>query len=63
MTLDDGTQVRLPTIPLELDGKRIGAPQHLPKPGRDTRAVLAALGYDEARIAELLASGAAEESQ
>jgi crotonobetainyl-CoA:carnitine CoA-transferase CaiB-like acyl-CoA transferase len=63
VTLDNGTQVRLPTIPLELDGKRIGAPQHLPKPGRDTRAVLAGLGYDEARIAQLLASGAAEESQ
>ncbi|MCX9146412.1 CaiB/BaiF CoA transferase family protein [Erythrobacter sp. WG] len=62
VTLDNGTLVRLPTIPLEMDGKRIGAPQKLPKPGRDARAVLAGLGYDEARIAELISSGAVEES-
>lgn len=62
VTLDNGTHVRLPTIPLELDGKRIGAPQELPKPGRDARAVLAGLGYAEARIEELIASGAVEES-
>lgn len=62
VTLDNGTHVRLPTIPLEMDGKRIGAPQELPKPGRDARAVLAGLGYDEARIEELIGSGAVEES-
>ncbi len=62
VTLDNGTHVRLPTIPLEMDGKRIGAPQELPKPGRDARAVLAELGYAEARIEELIASGAVEES-
>ena len=62
VTLDNGTHVRLPTIPLEMDGKRIGAPQELPRPGRDARAVLAGLGYDEARIAELIGSGAVEES-
>ncbi len=62
VTLDNGTEVRLPTIPLEMDGKRIGAPQSLPKPGRDARAVLAALGYPQARIDELIASGSVEES-
>ncbi|MFN3989509.1 MAG: CaiB/BaiF CoA transferase family protein [Erythrobacter sp.] len=62
VTLDNGTQVRLPTIPLEMDGKRIGAPQTLPKPGRDARAVLAGLGYDNKRINELIAAGSVEES-
>lgn len=62
VTLDNGTEVRLPTIPLEMDGKRIGAPQSLPKPGRDARAVLADLGYTPAKIDELIASGSVEES-
>ncbi|MFW5633374.1 MAG: CaiB/BaiF CoA transferase family protein, partial [Erythrobacter sp.] len=62
VTLDNGTEVRLPTIPLEMGGKRIGATQHLPKPGRDARAVLAGLGYDEDRIAALIAGGAVGES-
>jgi crotonobetainyl-CoA:carnitine CoA-transferase CaiB-like acyl-CoA transferase len=59
VTLDNGTQVRLPTIPLEMGGERIGAPQELPKPGRDARAVLAGLGYDADRIAALIEGGAA----
>ncbi len=62
VTLDNGTTVRLPTIPLEMNGKRIGAPQALPKPGRDARAVLAALGYPQQRIDELIAAGSVEES-
>ena len=63
VTLDNGTAVRLPTIPLEMGGQRIGAPQELPKPGRDARKVLAGLGYDEDRIAALIAGGAVGESQ
>ncbi|MEM6266542.1 MAG: CaiB/BaiF CoA-transferase family protein, partial [Pseudomonadota bacterium] len=58
VTLDDGTQVRLPTIPLEMDGKRIGSPQELPVPGRDAHAVLMALGYDTAKADALIAAGA-----
>ncbi|RJY10028.1 CaiB/BaiF CoA transferase family protein [Aurantiacibacter aquimixticola] len=58
VTLDSGEQVRLPAIPLEMGGERIGSDQHLPKPGRDTAEVLAALGYDSGRIAALRGSGA-----
>lgn len=58
VTLDSGEQVRLPTIPLEMGGERIGSPQQLPTPGADSGAVLAALGYDAERIATLKASGA-----
>lgn len=60
--LDNGTRVRLPTIPLEMAGQRIGGPQKLPRPGRDARAVLAGLGYDDDRIESLISSGAVEES-
>ncbi|APE28088.1 CaiB/BaiF CoA transferase family protein [Aurantiacibacter gangjinensis] len=63
VTLDNGTDVRLPTIPLEMAGQRIGSPQTLPSPGADARAVLEALGYDEDRIAQLQRSGAVGEPQ
>ncbi len=63
VTLDNGTQVRLPTIPLEMNGQRIGGPQNLPKPGRDMRAVLSALGYDETKMDVLLQAGAVGETE
>lgn len=63
VTLDTGTETKLPTIPLEMDGKRPGAPSALPLPGADARAVLAALGYPAERIAALIDSGAVEESR
>ena len=63
VTLDSGEQTRLPTIPLEMDGKRPGGASALPLPGADARAVLAGLGYAEDRIAVLIESGAVEESR
>lgn len=63
VTLDDGRETRLPTVPLEMDGKRPGGGAALPRPGADARTVLAGLGYDEARIAELIAAGAVEENR
>ena len=63
VTLDTGAETKLPTIPLEMDGKRPGAPSALPKPGADARVVLADLGYSAERIAGLIDSGAVEESQ
>jgi len=63
VTLDNGTQVRLPTIPLEMDGKRIGAPQSLPIAGQNARAVLDRLGYGEDTIDALIAKGAVGESE
>lgn len=58
VTLDNGTEVRLPTVPLEMAGKRIGSTQQLPTPGADGTAVLSALGYDEDAIKALQESGA-----
>lgn len=58
VTLDSGAQTRLPTIPLQMDGKRPGTPVTLPQPGADSRTVLEALGYNAARIEQLLDLGA-----
>ncbi|MEP2734860.1 MAG: CaiB/BaiF CoA-transferase family protein [Erythrobacter sp.] len=63
VTLDDGTQVRLPTIPLQMDGKRIGSAQQLPKAGDDKIVVLTALGYSDQKIAALQSSGALGETK
>ncbi|XUU61235.1 CaiB/BaiF CoA transferase family protein [Erythrobacter sp. HA6-11] len=62
VTLDNGTPVRLPTVPLEMSGKRIGGPQALPTPGQDARDVLASLGYDADRIEALIGTGAVGEN-
>ena len=58
VTLDDGTKTHWPTIPLMMDGKRIGAATALPVAGADSREVLAGLGYDAERIEFLLMQGA-----
>lgn len=63
VTLDNGTQVRLPTIPLEMGGERIGAPQVMPEAGADARAVLRGLGYDDERIDALIGAGAVGEAE
>jgi crotonobetainyl-CoA:carnitine CoA-transferase CaiB-like acyl-CoA transferase len=63
VTLDNGTQVRLPTIPLEMNGARIGAPQHLPTPGQDAHAVLTNLGYNKNKITALINAGVVAPSQ
>ncbi len=58
VTLEDGKETRLPTIPLQMGGKRPGGPVTLPLPGADSRTVLEALGYDSARINALVGLGA-----
>ncbi len=63
VTLDDGRETKLPTIPLEMAGGRPGQPQTLAKPGEQSRELLAGLGYDDDAIAALIASGVVEESR
>jgi len=60
VTLADGTTTMLPTLPIEMNGARPSSDAVLPQAGADTRSVLAGLGYDAARIAALLESGAVE---
>jgi crotonobetainyl-CoA:carnitine CoA-transferase CaiB-like acyl-CoA transferase len=58
--LDDGTETRLPTVPLQMDGLRPGGATRLPKPGEDSRAVLSRIGYDQERIETLIGRGVVE---
>ncbi|MDE1149961.1 MAG: CaiB/BaiF CoA-transferase family protein [Azospirillaceae bacterium] len=63
VTLPDGTETRLPSLPISLDGRRIGKQRDLARPGQDTRAVLAEAGYSPDTIADLLARGIVAETE
>jgi crotonobetainyl-CoA:carnitine CoA-transferase CaiB-like acyl-CoA transferase len=58
VTLDDGRPTHLPGLPIEMGGTRVGGSSALPVAGADSDAVLTALGYDAAMIADLRARGA-----
>jgi crotonobetainyl-CoA:carnitine CoA-transferase CaiB-like acyl-CoA transferase len=58
VVLDDGRETRLPTVPVEMAGLRPGGRTRLPKPGADSRAVLAGIGYDEQKVQGLVDRGA-----
>ena len=57
VTLDDGRATMLPGLPIEMDGARAGGADHLPAPGRDTRSILADLGYDDDAVGSLFGLG------
>jgi len=52
-----GEAVRLPALPLEVGGERMGLRRDLPGPGADTRSVLMAAGFSEEAIAQMLEDG------
>jgi crotonobetainyl-CoA:carnitine CoA-transferase CaiB-like acyl-CoA transferase len=57
VTLPDGTRTRLPVVPIELDGERLGRDARLSGSGADTRDILGALGLSPADIESLIAAG------
>jgi crotonobetainyl-CoA:carnitine CoA-transferase CaiB-like acyl-CoA transferase len=52
-----GTSFKVPGLPLELGGKRLGLRNQPPVVSENARELLAALGYAPARIDALIASG------
>jgi crotonobetainyl-CoA:carnitine CoA-transferase CaiB-like acyl-CoA transferase len=62
VTLDSGAETQLPTLPLTMGGKRPSGESTLPKPGADSRSVLAGLGYSEKEVAALLDAGSVAEA-
>jgi len=58
VTLPNGTRTKVPNLPIEMDGARLGTRLDIPKVGEHTREVLAVLGYDTAAIEKLEADKA-----
>ena len=55
--LPDGREIRLPALPLVMDGARPGVRRDLPAAGAHSTEIARDLGYDEAAIAALRAQG------
>jgi crotonobetainyl-CoA:carnitine CoA-transferase CaiB-like acyl-CoA transferase len=56
--LPDGTETRLPALPLAMGGSRLASTSHLAEPGADCYAVLLSLGYNEEDVRTLIGTGA-----
>lgn len=56
ITLPDGTATKVPILPIEMDGHRLGVRLDLPKVGEHTREVLGSIGYGTREIDELNAA-------
>ncbi|HEX9673071.1 MAG TPA: CaiB/BaiF CoA-transferase family protein, partial [Burkholderiales bacterium] len=55
ITLPDGRKTKVPSLPIEMDGKRFGTRLDLPRVGEHTREVLASLGYGADAVNALVA--------
>ena len=58
LTLEDGTAMWLPGIPLELDGRRLQGDRNPPRLGEHTIEVAGQMGYGRGDIEALVADGA-----
>ena len=56
ITLPNGTATKVPILPIEMDGHRLGVRLDLPKVGEHTREILAAIGCSDGEIDELAAA-------
>jgi crotonobetainyl-CoA:carnitine CoA-transferase CaiB-like acyl-CoA transferase len=52
-----GQETRLPALPLEMGGRRLGIHRDVPRAGQHTREVLSELGYTPAQIGALIEQG------
>jgi crotonobetainyl-CoA:carnitine CoA-transferase CaiB-like acyl-CoA transferase len=53
-----GAAIRLPALPLEMNGQRFGVHVDVPRVGQYSKEVLAELGYSAAQIDAMIAAGA-----
>ena len=58
----EGEQVKLPALPLEMGGDRMGLDRDLPGVGEDSRSVLSSLGYADDEIERLIDQGKVQNS-
>lgn len=52
VTLRTGARMRMPALPLELDGRRLGLQRDIPQPGEHTYEIAMELGYSPQEAAE-----------
>jgi crotonobetainyl-CoA:carnitine CoA-transferase CaiB-like acyl-CoA transferase len=57
VTLPNGGTTRLPALPIEMNGQRLGKRLDIPRVGEHSAAIAAGLGLDQRAIAELVAEG------
>lgn len=57
LTLPGGTPTRLPALPIEIDGKRLGLQRDIPEAGADSEELLGRLGFTATEIADLMEKG------
>jgi crotonobetainyl-CoA:carnitine CoA-transferase CaiB-like acyl-CoA transferase len=50
VTLETGSETRLPGLPIEMSGRRFNQSSRLPQPGESSREILADLGFTELEI-------------
>lgn len=55
VTLLNGTRTKVPNLPIEMNGARLGTRLDIPKIGEHTREILEALAYDQETIARYAA--------
>ena len=58
ITLPDGSETRVPLLPLEMEGRRLAVRRHLPRIGEQSREVLLEAGFAPQEINDLIAAGA-----
>jgi len=58
LTLPDGEQVKVPMLPIEMNGQRFGARINVPTLGSHSRELLVQLGYGDDEITQLESTGA-----
>lgn len=62
LTLANGDAVKVPMLPFEMNGRRLGTRLNVPDLGSHSRDLLGELGYDNEAIARLEASGTVKSS-
>ena len=62
LALPDGRPLRLPALPMELDGERCGVRLDLRRPGEDSRAALREIGVSDEEFSALVQSGTVAEA-
>lgn len=57
VTIPGGDPIRLPALPIQMDGRRFGVTRDIPSQGQDIAEVLQEAGYSDNEIDELIAQG------